>query len=84
VSGLEVIVQVPIASFVDAQRAAGFLSLSRKTLLKLARKGKVPAHPVGEGRRKLWRFRLSELDRWMQTEVTSISDQGRCRERNFL
>lgn len=73
----------PIEPYIAAERAADFLSLSRKTLLKLARKGKVPAHPVGEGRRKLWRFRLSELDRWIRTEVTLSSDQGRCRERKL-
>ena len=75
-----------LESFVNAQRAASFLNLPRKTLLALARKGKIPAHGIpGKGRRKIWRFRLSELDRWMQTEVTWVSDQGRIQERkNFL
>jgi excisionase family DNA binding protein len=72
-------------SFVDAGRTALFLDVNRKTLLKLARKGRLPAHPLGDGRRKLWRFRISELDRWMQTELTSISDQGLSSERkDFL
>lgn len=72
--------------FVDAERAATFLAMSRKTLLVLARSGKVPAHGLpGKGQKKNWRFRLSELDYWMQTEVTLVSDQGRLQERkDFL
>jgi excisionase family DNA binding protein len=49
--------------FVDATRASEFLSISREYLVELARKGKVPAYPLGAGRRKTWRFRLSELHR---------------------
>jgi hypothetical protein len=29
--------------------------------LELARKGELPAHPLGNGTRRIWRFRLSEL-----------------------
>lgn len=68
--------------FVDPERAASFLSMPRKTLLGLARKGKLPAHGLpGKGRKKSWRFRLSELDRWMRTEVTWDSDQDLSSER---
>jgi excisionase family DNA binding protein len=71
--------------FVDAERAAEFLAISRKTLLALTRKGYLPGHPVGQGVRKSWKFRLSELDQWMRTELISGSDQGRTQERkNFL
>jgi excisionase family DNA binding protein len=72
--------------FVGADRAAEFLAMPRKTLLGLARRGKIPAHGIpGKGQKKTWRFRLSELDRWMLTEVTWSSDQGRIREReDFL
>ena len=71
--------------YIAAERAAAHLSISRKTLLRLARRGLVPAHGIGQGRKKMWRFRLSELDLWMQTEVTSHSDEGRSVERkNFL
>jgi excisionase family DNA binding protein len=48
-------------SFVDAQKTAEFLSITRRHLLELARKGAIPAHALGDGRRRLWRFRLSEL-----------------------
>lgn len=67
--------------YVDAQRAAAFLSLARKQVLALARKGKLPAHPIGCGR-KIWRFRLSELEHWLNSEVNSDSHRGRV-ERSF-
>jgi excisionase family DNA binding protein len=71
--------------FVNADRAASFLDMPRKTLLGLARRGKLPAHGIpGKGRKKSWRFRLSELDHWMHTEVTLVSDQGLSSERKFL
>jgi excisionase family DNA binding protein len=71
--------------YIEAERAARHLSISRKTLLRLARSGAVPAHGIGQGRKKMWRFRISELDRWMETEVTSTSDEGRSQERkSFL
>jgi hypothetical protein len=60
--------------------------MPRKTLLAMARHGKLPAHGLpGKGKRKIWKFRLSELDSWMKSEVISVSDQGRIQERkNFL
>jgi hypothetical protein len=56
--------------YVDAIRAAQYLSMSPKKLLSLARSGDVPAHGIGSTR-KMWRFRLSELEHWMQSELTS-------------
>jgi hypothetical protein len=47
--------------FVDAHRAAEFLSVKPRYLLDLARRGLIPAYPLGAGCRRQWRFRLSEL-----------------------
>jgi hypothetical protein len=47
--------------FVDADAAAQFLYLSRRRVLDLARARKLPGHPIGDGARRVWRFRLSEL-----------------------
>lgn len=67
--------------FVDGQRAADFLGVPRKTLLNLARRGSVPAHPIGDGMRHTWRFRLSELAFWIQSKtVESGSHRGRTEE----
>lgn len=50
-----------LEGFVDADEAAKFLSLNRRRILELARAGKLPGHPIGDGARRVWRFRLSEL-----------------------
>src|SRR5437868_14099138 len=57
--------------FVDASQAAQFIKLHPRTLQHLARCGRVPAHPFGDGVRKTWRFLLSELDAWMRSRVHS-------------
>jgi excisionase family DNA binding protein len=58
--------------FVDADEAAEFLSLTRRRVLDLTRKRRLPGHPIGNGTRRVWRFRLSEL-------ATALLDQGRFR-----
>jgi hypothetical protein len=47
--------------FVDAERVAKFLSTTRRQVLEMARREELPAHPLGQGRRRRWRFRLSEV-----------------------
>jgi excisionase family DNA binding protein len=55
--------------FVDAVVAAQFLRIARKTLLRMARSGALPAYPIGNGKRKRWRFRLGELERFITNAV---------------
>jgi len=50
-----------IEAFVDASTTAKFLSLPRRRVLELSRQGRIPAYPIGDGRRKQWRYRLSEV-----------------------
>jgi hypothetical protein len=57
--------------FVDAAEAAKFLRINPRTLMKMARDCEVPAHPLGDGPRKLWRFLLSELDEWLRGRINS-------------
>jgi len=52
---------VEVEPFVDAQKAADFLNLRPRRLLELARAGSIPAYPIGDGHRRVWRFRLSEI-----------------------
>ncbi len=47
--------------FVDADEAAKFLALTRRRVLDLARSGRLPGHPIGDGARRVWRFRLNEV-----------------------
>jgi predicted site-specific integrase-resolvase len=50
----------------DAEEAAQILRMDRRTLICWARLGYVPAHPLGEGKRKLWRFLEHELLEWVE------------------
>jgi excisionase family DNA binding protein len=55
----------PFEPLVDSHQAAALLGIHPKTLQKMARAGTVPCHRIGD----LWRFRASELDRWLHTGV---------------
>ncbi len=46
----------------DSEEAAALLKIHPKTLQKLARNGEVEAIHIG----KLWRFRASALNRWLE------------------
>ena len=61
-----------LESFVDAAEAAEFLAVTRRRILELARTGKLPAHPIGDGARRVWRFRLSELSNAIATHQNSV------------
>jgi excisionase family DNA binding protein len=51
---------------VTAEEAAVFLKIARSTVMALARAGKIPAHPVTNGKRKRWLFFISELDAYVR------------------
>jgi len=55
--------------FVSATEASEFVRLHPATVQRLARQGALPGHPVGVGQRKRWRFRLSELQEWLSSQV---------------
>ncbi len=50
---------------VDADEVADLLGLHPKTVQLMARQGKIPAIRVS----KFWRFRKSDINRWLQSEV---------------
>jgi hypothetical protein len=60
-----------IEPFVTAKEAARFLCCSPVTVKRLARHGKIPAHPLSNGVRKRWRFLISELATALKNEVSS-------------
>ena len=45
--------------------AATLLQMNPRTLVKWARLGIAPGHPLGEGRRRIWRFFEDELLTWI-------------------
>jgi excisionase family DNA binding protein len=52
----------------NTEEAAALLQVSRKTLERWARAGRVPAFNLGR-----WRFRASQLDVWLKSSVQSGS-----------
>lgn len=53
--------------FLDTEEAAAIMKIHPKTLQKLARKGLVRGIHVG----RLWRFRVSEIEKWAQRQMAS-------------
>ena len=55
----------------DSKEAAAVLKMNDRTLVRWARCGYVPAHPLGEGKRRLWRFFEAELLEWVERQANS-------------
>jgi excisionase family DNA binding protein len=68
---------------VNQQHAARFLNMHPKTVLRKAREGSLPAHPVGTDRKR-WHFYLSELDQWLRSQVTSGSHPRRQPQGDYI
>jgi excisionase family DNA binding protein len=62
--------QIP-EPYVNPEQAADFLGTNRLAVIRMARSGLLPAHPLGLGKRRQWRFKLSELDKHMQRGVNT-------------
>lgn len=60
--------------FIGAAEAAQRLNISPRTLLRWAREGRVPAHPLSGTKRRNWRFVAAELDAWGLGKVNSLRD----------
>jgi excisionase family DNA binding protein len=58
-----------------SNEAAQLLKIHPKTLQRMARKGQIPAHRIGD----LWRFRASELDTWFRSRVVEPNRHS-CRD----
>ena len=54
-----------IEQLIDTDEAAAVLKIHPKTLQRLARNGEIAGIQIG----KLWRFRASELDRWISARI---------------
>ena len=58
--------------FVDERVIAGFLQVTPRRVLEMARKGQIPAHPLGS-KRRTWRFRVSEVNARFGSAFRKIS-----------
>ena len=58
--------------YVTPEKAAEFLGTNRLKVIRMARTGLLPAHPLGSGKRHQWRFKVSELDKYMQSGLKTV------------
>lgn len=56
----------PACRYFTCGEAADYLGgLNARTVARWAREGYIPAIPLGEGKKRLWRFVQVDLDEWM-------------------
>ena len=56
--------------WINLEKAAEYLSVNKDTIRNWIRKGTgIPAHKIG----KLWKFKKSELDEWVESGKSEIS-----------
>jgi hypothetical protein len=60
---------VSLEPYVDSTAAGQFLGLHPVTVMRLAREGHLPGHPVRNAKRRPWRFLLSELSKWLARQT---------------
>ena len=53
-----------IGEVMTIEELAAYLKISKSTLYKLAREGKVPSNKIG----RHWRFQKRSIDRWLERE----------------
>jgi excisionase family DNA binding protein len=57
--------------FLTPEQAADYLGgLNSRTVTRWAREGYLPSYPIGEGKRRFWRFLESDLEAWMLSRRT--------------
>jgi hypothetical protein len=54
---------VQFERYVDASALAEHLSVTRRQILEMTRRGVIPGHPLGIGaNRRVWRYKISEVE----------------------
>lgn len=62
---------MPNKEILTAKEVAQYLSIHPLTVHKYARAGKIPAFKIGTD----WRFHKKYLDKWIQSKLSSNSQQ---------
>ena len=58
----------PCRRILTPTQAAELLGIDDKTVTRWARNAYLPAHPMGEGKKKYWRFFEDELIGWLMSQ----------------
>jgi excisionase family DNA binding protein len=57
--------------YLTPAEAANYLGgINARTVTRWAREAYLPAIPIGEGKRRIWRFLMKDLDMWMRARRT--------------
>lgn len=59
-----------IDRYISLKETADYLNISKETLYLWVKTNKIPAYKLG----RFWKFRVSEIDRWMENEKKRLSD----------
>lgn len=60
-----------VSEWLTAEEAAAYLKVKVRSLLLWVRQGKVPAYALSGTARRIWRFRMSDLDSYLLSNVVS-------------
>lgn len=62
-----------IGEILTIQELAAYLKISKSTIYKLVREGKIPSQKIG----RHWRFRKEAIDQWLDGSQSNVpSPQG--------
>jgi excisionase family DNA binding protein len=62
----------PDADILTLDEVAAYLKAGKRTIYRLAASGEIPAFKLGG----TWRFRRSELDRWIAASINEMKPKG--------
>ena len=60
-----------VEPWVNTAAVAAHVGMSPRTVAKWAREGRIPAHPLSGNARRTWGFKLSEVDSFLASRVSS-------------
>jgi excisionase family DNA binding protein len=63
----------PDGDILTLDEVAAYLKAGKRTVYRLAANGEIPAFKLGG----TWRFRRSELDRWIAASINEMKPKGR-------
>jgi len=63
----------PDGDILTLDEVAVYLKAGKRTVYRLAASGEIPAFKLGG----TWRFRRSELDRWIAASIKEMKPKGR-------
>jgi excisionase family DNA binding protein len=62
-----------VRKILTAEQAAELIGMDPKTVTRWARAAYIPAHPLGEGKRRFWRFFEDELIHWLERQQNAAA-----------